>query len=89
MIAAVVSDDEALAFLPPLPPFSSGGPNELKRNIARFKGITKEVGDLLMGARMDGERPRWVVEWGLECYVVKGGKGEGVVVHRVIGMQGS
>jgi hypothetical protein len=83
----VVSDDEALQFLPPLPPFSKG-PNEMKRNMNRIKSMTKDVEGILMGERIGGERKREVVEWGLECCVLKGSKGEEVLVYRVIGMEG-
>jgi hypothetical protein len=87
-----VSDEEAINFLPPLPPFPRpDDPNVTRRNEIRLKEINNKVLDVLLGARVDGERPRGVVEWGLESYkaVAPGKERKEVQVFRVCGMVGS
>lgn len=65
----LVSDTEALSFLPALPPLKDlSNPNDAKALQRRLDGIQKEVEDRLMGCKMDGERTRPGAEWCIESY---------------------
>jgi len=90
-LPVIVADEDAVAFLPPLPPLSTAGnPNDHRRTQQRIREASAQALDVLLGAKQDGERPRPIVDFSLETYEVKRKeKGEirGVVVSRVFGMQ--
>ena len=75
----LIADEEALAFLPPLPPLQpSTNPNDARAIDRQIQACTKEAFDLLMGNKMDGERARPGIRWSLETYTaVKRRKGKG------------
>lgn len=55
-----------------------------------MKEANEGVEKMLLGAMMDGQRSRPVIDWTVECYLIrntkKGAKGE-VVVYSVFGMK--
>jgi len=92
-LTVLISDRQADEFLPPLPPLSpTNNPNDLKKIENRTREANEKVEQILLGAMMDGQRSRPVIDWTVECYAVKNGKkgakGE-VVVYSVFGMKSS
>jgi hypothetical protein len=102
-LPVIIADDDAEAFLPPLPPLDgSTNPNDMRKKEKQVQGCCDEVEKVLMGGKVDGERVRPVIEWGVESLVLRPpgqgkGKGKGngkmgagkegkVVVYRVMGM---
>ncbi|WWC58937.1 uncharacterized protein I303_101482 [Kwoniella dejecticola CBS 10117] len=103
-LACLVGDDEALEFLPPLPPYStSTNPNDLRKAEIRRKELSGQVYNILQGAKMDGVRTKPFIDMSLEVYhILKprptnagngdgelGGEGEKIVVARMFGMTSS
>jgi hypothetical protein len=82
-------------FLPPLPPISaSTNPNDHKKTERQIADVTKNVMNVLQGARMDGIRPRPWIDWTIQSVIVSAPKGyvgkkgeKGVVVYKAFGMQ--
>ncbi|KAK8846545.1 hypothetical protein IAR55_005631 [Kwoniella newhampshirensis] len=87
-LAVIIADDEASTFLPPLPPFdTSSNPNDVEKTKRRRKEISGQVENFLLGAKMDGERPRPVIDMTVEVYEVpKKGSEEVISVARLFGM---
>lgn len=87
----LIGDDEAALFLPGLPPLGrAGNPNDERKVKERLRGICEEVDKLLLGAKMDGKRPRPVYDWTIESYEpeVEGtNAGQLPIVYRAFGMR--
>jgi hypothetical protein len=94
-LPVIIADEEAESFLPPLPPLDgSTNPNDIKKKEAQIRRCCEDAEAILMGGRIDGQRTRPVIEWGIESLVVKEpkrgkGEGKGVVAFRVCGMRGA
>ena len=85
----IISDEDAEAFLPALPPLSaSTNPNDGKKLQIRIKEASEKVDQTLLGSRMNGERVRPVIDWSLETYSIKANakSDEAYVVARAFGM---
>lgn len=90
----LVDGKEAEDFLPPLPPIQySDNPNDAKKQEISLKENREKVDKVLLGAKMDGQRQRPIIDWTMEAYLVpiKGGKGNkgSLAAVRVFGMKGS
>lgn len=87
----LIGDDEAALFLPGLPPLGhTGNPNDERKVKERLRGICEEVDKLLLGAKMDGKRPRPVYDWTIESYEPEGERanaGQPLIVYRAFGMR--
>ena len=86
-VPIIVADEEAAAFLPPLPPMStSTNPNDRGKTLQQIREASAQTLDILLGAKIDGVRPRPVIDLSVEMYEVRQ-KEKGVVVLRVFGMK--
>ncbi|WVR04232.1 hypothetical protein IAU60_001232 [Kwoniella sp. DSM 27419] len=88
-MAVIVADDEADAFLPPLPPYAvTSNPNDIRKLERRRTEISGEVIRLMQGAKFDGVREKPVIDMTVEVYEVadprKRGGGVGVEQSTVI-----
>lgn len=82
---AILSDAEAEIMLPALPTIH-GGANEVKRARNRIKELTARVHEVLMGARVSGVRPHYVIDMTLQSHIVRSGKNQ-ILVYSVFGMK--
>lgn len=86
----LVDGKEAEEFLPPLPPIQhTTNPNDAKKQETTLRENREKVDSILLGAKMNGQRPRPIIDWTMEAYIVptKGNKGS-VAALRVFGMKG-
>ncbi|KAL1408362.1 hypothetical protein Q8F55_005172 [Vanrija albida] len=82
---AVLSDGEAEIMLPALPTVH-GGVNEIQRTRTRIKELTTRAYDVLMGAKMSGVRPQYIIDMTLQSHVATCNKLQ-VLVYSVFGMR--
>ncbi|WWD21862.1 hypothetical protein CI109_106350 [Kwoniella shandongensis] len=87
-MAVIVADEEAAEFLPPLPPYdTSTNPNDIGKTKRRRKELSDQVENILLGAKMDGQRPRPIIDMSVEVYeVTKKGSEGSILVGRLFGM---
>ena len=95
LLPFIIADEVAVKILPPLPPITtSNSENDLRRKESRVRMANDGVADILLGAKMDGQRTRPIIDWTIEVYEVspaskldkKPKKELRVVVARAFGM---
>ena len=90
-MSVIIANEAAAEFLPPLAPLvGSTNPNDRKKMDTRVREANRAVEDMLLGATMDGQRSRPVIDWSVETMeqeLVHAGGWKRVIKHLVMGMK--
>jgi len=90
-MSIIIANEAAAEFLPPLPPLvASTNPNDKKKMDTRVREANRAVEDMLLGAKMDGQWSRPIIDWSVETVeqeMVHAGGWRRVVKHLAMGMK--
>ena len=90
-MSIIIANEAAAEFLPPLPPLvASTDPNDKKKMDTRVREANRAVEDMLLGAKMDGQWSRPIIDWSVETVeqeMVHAGGWRRVVKHLAMGMK--
>lgn len=90
-MSVIIANEAAAEFLPPLPPLvASTNPNDKKKMETRVREANRAAEEMLLGAMMDGQRSRPLIEWSVETVeqeLMHAGGWKRVIKHLAMGMK--
>jgi hypothetical protein len=90
-MSIIIANEAAAEFLPPLPPLvASTNPNDKKKMDTRVREANRAVEDMLLGAKMDGQWSKPIIDWSVETVeqeIFHAGGWRRVVKHLAMGMK--